>query len=149
MIRPDEIVIDAVHEENFAADVIILDSINGAIEQGRQGWGVRKEQAVMLGLARQLKITLALAETADEAQRALKGEQMSHGRTKAGRQELAGVLAQATEAQAETNARLDGLGDRIRELEGERDELNETIGRANRVITGLQAQIDDGLTDPE
>jgi len=108
----DRIGLDQVQIENFAAEEIILDALEGAAEQGRQGWGVRREQAVMLGLARSTRVLAKIAEQADTAQRNLKGEQMAHGRLKkryadvqqrlavaeAGRQELAKVLNDATVA---------------------------------------------------
>jgi len=108
----DKLNLDQVQIENFADEDAILDALAGASEQGRQGWGVRREQAVILGLARSTRVLAKIADQADTAQRNLKGEQMAHGRLKkryadvqqrlalaeAGRQELAKVLNDATVA---------------------------------------------------
>ena len=123
MLTIENIDLSQVQPENFAELAMMQDAIDGAIEQGRQGWGVRREQAVMLGLTRQLVIALRLADTADEAQRALKGAQMSLGRITKQRDELADTLNQATLAKVETNARLDGLGKRIKALEEDKAKL--------------------------
>ncbi len=69
--------------ENFADEAETVATVEGACVQGSLTWGVRRETGAILSLARNLQIALALAATADEAQRKLKGEQMSHGRTKA------------------------------------------------------------------
>jgi len=78
----DRIGLDQVQIENFADEEAILDALEGAAEQGRQGWGVRREQAVILGLARSTRVLAKIADQADTAQRNLKGEQMAHGRCK-------------------------------------------------------------------
>jgi len=78
----DRIGLDQVQIENFADEEGILDALEGAAEQGRQGWGVRREQAVILGLARSTRVLAKIADQADTAQRNLKGEQMAHGRLK-------------------------------------------------------------------
>lgn len=72
-------------ESAFCTDEQTLDRLELAIQQGAGGWGVRVDDGVILRLARDLKITLALAESADEAQRALKGLQMENGRLKKSR----------------------------------------------------------------
>jgi len=78
----DRLGLDQVQIGNFAADEDVLDSLEGACEQGRQGWGVRREQGVMLALARTMRVHAHIASQADTAQRNLKGEQLAHGRTK-------------------------------------------------------------------
>ena len=56
--------------------------LENAYMQGSQGWGVRREVGVYLALARDLKIAMELAATADNAQRMLKGAQLEGGRLK-------------------------------------------------------------------
>jgi len=75
--------IKLVDENYIATDGEALTVLEHAVQQGSQGWGIRREEGVILKFARDLKIALALAATADELARRLKGEQLSHGRTKA------------------------------------------------------------------
>lgn len=74
--------IKLVKEENFATDSEVGTAVELGIIQGSQGWGVREEISVILKLARDLKIALALAATADENGRMLKGAQLEGGRLK-------------------------------------------------------------------
>jgi len=130
----DKLRLDEVQIENFAAEEMILDSLEGASEQGRQGWGVRREQAVLLGMATHMRVLARLAEQSETAHNNLKGEQMAHGRLKkryaevltdrdrtrkalesveAGRKELAEVLNAATIEKLELTARLDQLENKL------------------------------------
>lgn len=71
-----------VHLDYFATDADAELAVEQAITQGSQGWGVRREVGVILKLARDLKISLALAATADKSARMLKGAQLENGRLK-------------------------------------------------------------------
>jgi hypothetical protein len=71
-----------VDETNVAPLDATQMALEHAFQQGSQGWGVSREVGVYLSLARDLKLALALANTADEAQRMLKGAQMELGRVK-------------------------------------------------------------------
>jgi hypothetical protein len=119
----DALRLDEVQLENFAAEEDVLDALTGASEQGRQGWGVRREQAALLGLARSTRVLAKIASQAETAQNSLKGEQMAHGRTKkrlaaaeAGRQELAEVANAATLDKLETTARIADLETQVGDL---------------------------------
>jgi len=70
------------NEEYIATTPEVQDALERAFQQASQGWGVRREVGVFLALARDLKMAMHLAETADEAQRMLKGAQMETGRLK-------------------------------------------------------------------
>ena len=72
--------IKLVQLENFASNEEACSEIERAIQQGSQGWGVRREQGVILRLSRELKIALTLAAQADDALRKLKGLQLENGR---------------------------------------------------------------------
>ncbi len=69
-----------VEDDNFAPDVEVVAMIEGAITQGSQAWGVNRETAVILTLAKRLRDALALAGTVETAVNQLKGEQMARGR---------------------------------------------------------------------
>ncbi len=75
-------------ENNFASADDTLNVLEAAFMQGSQGWGVTKETAILLRLARALYVALQLAETADENARLLKGAQMELGRVKKQRDAL-------------------------------------------------------------
>ena len=79
-------------ENNFASDDDTLNVLEAAFMQGSQGWGVTKETAILLRLARVLYAALKLAETADENARLLKGAQMELGRVKKQRNTLKTAL---------------------------------------------------------
>ena len=88
-------------QSNIASTQDTQQALETAFQQGSQGWGVRREQSVILRLARDLKIALALAVQADENGRMLKGAQMELGRVKKQRdtsqEEVARLMAQLTE----------------------------------------------------
>ena len=105
----DRLGLEHVQIENFADEEQILDALEGAAEQGRQGWGVRREQAVMLGLSRSTRVLAVLAEQADTAQRSLKGEQMAHGRTKKRLEQMSRSHTEVLEAMASLQKRHDAL----------------------------------------
>ncbi len=90
MIKADDL--DGIklvtEENNFASDDDTLNVLEAAFMQGSQGWGVTKETAILLRLARVLYVALKLAETADENARLLKGAQMELGRVKKQRDTL-------------------------------------------------------------
>ncbi len=90
--------------ENFADEAETVATVESACVQGSQTWGVRRDTGVILSLARNLQIALALAATADEAQRKLKGEQMSHGRTKARLTSLTAQLVALEERYADEDS---------------------------------------------
>jgi hypothetical protein len=71
-----------VREEYIANDLETAQFIEKAIQQGSQGWGVRREEGVVLRLAKELRVAQELAGSADEAQRKLKGTQLELGRVK-------------------------------------------------------------------
>jgi hypothetical protein len=70
------------NDEYFASPEEAADFLERGFQQASQGWGVRREVGVCLTLARDLLIAWELADTADEAQRMLKGAQMETGRLK-------------------------------------------------------------------
>lgn len=74
-----------VDETNVAPLEATQMALEHAFQQGSQGWGVSREVGIYLSLARDLKLSIALANTADEAQRMLKGAQMELGRVKKAR----------------------------------------------------------------
>jgi len=74
-------------QSNIASTQDTQQALETAFQQGSQGWGVRREQSVILRLARDLKVALALAVQADENGRMLKGAQMELGRVKKQRDE--------------------------------------------------------------
>jgi len=67
---------------NFANLGDVHNALDSAITQGSQTWGVTPTDSVVLRLASELKEALALAATADAAQRALKGTQLELGRVR-------------------------------------------------------------------
>lgn len=68
--------------EYFAAEGVVKSELVNAFEQGSQGWGVRRDVAVYLSLAVQLRAALKLANQADEALRKVAGLQMELGRVR-------------------------------------------------------------------
>lgn len=76
-----------VNEEYIATIAEAQQMLETVFQQASQGWGVRREAGVILRLARDLRISLAISESADEAQRMLKGAQMELGRVKKQRDE--------------------------------------------------------------
>ena len=71
-----------VNEEYLASEGEVRSVLENAFQQGSQGWGVRRDTGVILKLARDLKLALAMAQAADEATRKLKGLQLENGRLK-------------------------------------------------------------------
>ncbi len=90
MIKADDL--DGIklvtEENNFASDDDTLNVLEAAFMQGSQGWGVTKDTAILLRMARVLYVALKMAETADENARLLKGAQMELGRVKKQRDTL-------------------------------------------------------------
>lgn len=81
----DKSLLDAlklVQEENFAPDHIIEADLDYSVSQGSQGWGVKRDTAVILGLAKALRDALDTAEKAVTDHGKLKGLQMENGRLK-------------------------------------------------------------------
>ena len=102
-----------VRDENIASATEAIATVESACVQGSQAWGVRRDTGVILKLARDLKIALALAAATDAAQRALKGEQMSHGRTRA----------------------------RLTNLEAEHEAAQDEISRQTKAVDRLTAEV--------
>lgn len=85
-----------VDAANFASEIEVRDALENAYVQGSQGWGVRRDVAVILQLARNLRVQIELASTAEtlreeavragcayaELQNKLKGMQLELGRVK-------------------------------------------------------------------
>lgn len=69
-------------ESYFATDAEVEGALEHAFQQGSQGWGVRREQGVMLRMARDTKLAYGLAKDAVENQNKLKGLQLENGRLK-------------------------------------------------------------------
>lgn len=69
-------------EKYFATEEQVQLALEQAFTQGSQGWGVKREAAVLLVMARELRDSLELSTTAEENARLLKGAQMSGGRLK-------------------------------------------------------------------
>lgn len=81
----DKSLLDAlklVQDENFAPDHIIEADLDYAVSQGSQGWGVKRDTAVILGLAKALRDALDTAEKVVTDHGKLKGLQMENGRLK-------------------------------------------------------------------
>lgn len=75
--------IKLVHNEEYiATEAEAQQSLENVFQQASQSWGIRREEGVILKLARDLKIALALANVAEENGRMLKGAQMELGRVK-------------------------------------------------------------------
>jgi hypothetical protein len=72
-----------VDEKNFAGPQELDEAIKRAIDQGQQGWPSSRYDRLILALTRALNEQNDAASKLDEAQRALKGEQLAHGRTRA------------------------------------------------------------------
>ena len=98
-------------------DVVRME-LESAYMQGSQGWGVRREVGVYLALARDLKIAMELANTADQAQRMLKGAQLEGGRL---RKRIKKLEAEAVDAEQRVLARVVEVND----LTKQRDETKE------------------------
>jgi hypothetical protein len=82
-----------VKEEYIATDSEVDLALEQAFTQGSQGWGVKRAEGVLLRLAQELKLSSALAATADEAGRMLKGAQLENGRLKKQAAIQAGLIA--------------------------------------------------------
>jgi hypothetical protein len=75
--------IKLVSDETYIAPVSDAQTaLERVFQQASQGWGIRREDGVLLRMASDIKIALALAESADENGRLLKGAQMELGRVK-------------------------------------------------------------------
>lgn len=98
----------------FANDKDTLDRVELAVQQGAGGWGVRRDDGVILRLARDLKLASSMVEPLDECQRKLSGVQMENGRLKKQRDSLQDEATRMA-------AHIDGLESTISEL---RDELS-------------------------
>lgn len=75
-------------ESVFVSEKDTLDRVELAVQQGAGGWGVRRDDGVILKLARDLKLAGAMATQVDESQRKLKGLQLENGRLRKQIQEL-------------------------------------------------------------
>lgn len=136
MITLDELQnLKLVLDENVADEQRAKEYIEYCVQQGSQGWGVRRDVSVVLKLARDLKIALALAATADEAQRKLKGEQMAHGRTKK-------MLKRDTQMAEDLSTELVAERLIIKGLQEQIEKLQNEV-QAWRNIEELEAKADD------
>ena len=79
-----------VHADNIALIGMKKQELEIAFQKGSQGWGVKREQSVLLRMAQELTAALALAKTADESHRMLKGCQLKLGRVEAALARLEG-----------------------------------------------------------
>lgn len=87
-------------------DQYIVNQIDAAAAAST-GWGCSYPQRIFLSIARALRDALGEAEKADELARKLKGEQLSHGRTK---KQLEKLTADCDRLRAERDAAADALG---------------------------------------
>ena len=110
--------IKLVSDDSYIATVEeAQQSLEVVFQQASQTWGIRREQGVILRLARDLKIALALAMTAEEAGRMLKGAQMELGRVKKQRDTI--------QAYADNkDSTIKGLVAQLKERETEIGDLN-------------------------
>ena len=134
--------IKLVNADYFATDIEAELAVEQAISQGSQAWGVRRDVGVLLKLARDLKIALALAATADQNGRMLKGAQLEGGRLKkqieklnAENVELAGERDSVRASWATTARELTAAGEEIAEL-------TATIAEERAEISGLSEERD-------
>lgn len=72
-----------------------------AIVDSSRGWGLSNQDRLLYSLCRVLRSALDDADKLDETQRALKGEQLAHGRTK---KKVEGLDADLARVRAERDA---------------------------------------------
>ena len=70
------------NEEYFATDAETEFTLEQVFQQASQAWGIRREQGVMLRLARELKLAIGVAQGAQADDNKLKGLQLENGRLK-------------------------------------------------------------------
>lgn len=70
------------NDEYFATDAEVEADLEVTFQQASQGWGVRRQQGVLLRMARDLKLALELAATAVDSTNKIKGLQLEGGRLK-------------------------------------------------------------------
>jgi len=105
--------IKLVDENYIATDGETEAALEQAFQQGSQGWGVRRDQGVLLRLARDLKIALALAQDTTETQNKLKGLQLENGRLKKKIVVMEGLHAAMDREIAELKRQLDDAEDEL------------------------------------
>lgn len=115
----------------FMEPEVVRLELENAYMQGSQGWGVRREVGVYLALARDLKIAMELAATADNAQRMLKGAQLEGGRL---RKRIKKLEAEAVDAEQRVLARV-----------VEVNELDAKYTKALDRITDVECQLGESL----
>jgi len=114
-----------IEENAFLSEKAVLDAVEIAVTQGSGGWGVRRQDGVVLTLARQLKGALERAERADEAYKTMKGLQMENGRLKKWKENHA-TAAAAMESHIKTLE--ETLVDERKEHNKLKDQFNELAG---------------------
>lgn len=123
-----------VKEEYYASISDTQDALERVFVQGSQGWGVRRDDGVLLRMARDMNIALALANSADENGRMLKGAQMELGRVKKQKSGLDAIVAgnmvdiEGLLSELSSSQRLvDTLEKRVDYLEsGKQDQIDES-----------------------
>ena len=117
MFEPSKILeqlagVEHVEEANMATPIAAYIRLRDIIEEGQEStFGMREKDAIILRLARDLRLALMQLSKAVDAERALAGERLSHGRTKkrltalqADFEQLAGVDRAVRETADETVA---------------------------------------------
>ena len=88
MFEPSKILeqldgVEHVEEANMATPITAYISLRDIIEEGQEStFGMREKDAIILRLARDLRLALMQLSKLSDAERALAGERLSHGRTK-------------------------------------------------------------------
>jgi len=123
-----------VDENYLASTEVVQQTLENAFQQGSQGWGVRPEISVVLYLARQLADSMTLASTAEEAQRMLKGAQMSGGRLKK-------QIESLDKANVKTEALALALTVKLAEVEAQLVKTTAAYEDAENELTTVEAQL--------
>ena len=122
MITPDKLAsLKLVTDDAlFLSEQDTLDRVDLAVQQAAGGWGVKRDDAAILKLARDLKISGAIAAEAEERHRNIKGLQLENGRLKKARDNAQAAAEAATQ-------RVEELEEKLKEAERKHKDLNSLL----------------------
>lgn len=84
-----------VDPDNMASEILTLEAVERAVEQGCSSWGCTQRDAITLRLTHELRQALLELEGLQDVHNKLKGEQLAHGRTKKKLEEVLDTIADA------------------------------------------------------